>query len=56
MTIEEFRIIENFRNYEISNLGRVRAIKSDHFMSIRKFGSDSLTVSITDGKSKCFKV
>jgi hypothetical protein len=28
MTVEEFRIIENYENYEISNIGRARVIKT----------------------------
>jgi hypothetical protein len=34
MTVEEFKIIENYENYEISNMGRVRVIKTGNFLSI----------------------
>jgi hypothetical protein len=34
MTIEEWKIIENYENYEISNMGNVRVIKTGKFLSI----------------------
>jgi hypothetical protein len=41
MTFEEFKNIEKYENYEVSNLGRVRVIKTGKFLSIRNYGLDS---------------
>jgi hypothetical protein len=32
MQLEEWRVIENYENYEISTLGRVRNIKTRRFL------------------------